>query len=133
MMRALLRGGFVWALALAPHALGAGFDGKTALECAPAAVAECDLDAACETVPREEVDLPESLKIDFAAKKIVNQDGSRSSPIRSVDVEDGVLIVQGSQNGRGWSLAIDRASGRMSGTIAETAGAFVVSGACRAP
>jgi hypothetical protein len=40
---------------------------------------------------------------------------------------------QAGGNGRGWSLAIDRASGRMSGTIAETEGAFVVTGACRAP
>jgi hypothetical protein len=41
-----------------------------------------------------------------------------------------VLIAQGSQNGRGWSMTIDRASGRMTGTIAEADGAFVLFGSC---
>ena len=84
-------------------------------------------------MPREEIELPAKLKVDFGAKKLVTPDGSRSSPIRSVDVEEAVLIVQGSQNGRGWSLAIDRATGHMSGTIAEAAGSFVVNGSCTSP
>ena len=119
--------------ALTAVAPAAGFDGKSALECAPAALSECDTSAVCEIVPHEEVQLPDALKIDFAGKKVFSSDGARSSPIHTVDVEETVLILQGSQNGRGWSIAIDRATGAMSGTIAEVAGAFVVTGTCKAP
>jgi hypothetical protein len=133
MIRALVRAGALASFAFAASAGADGFDGKASLECAPAAVAECDGYATCETVPADEIELPPQLNVDFQAKKLVTPDGTRSSPIRSVDVEENTLIVQGSQNGRGWSLAIDRATGKMSGTISESAGAFVVTGSCRAP
>lgn len=120
-------------LASAGEVAAAGFDGKTPLECAPAAASECDTSAECETVTLDEIGVPGPIRVDFKAKKLLSMDGQRSSPIRSVEVSDTVLILQGSQNGRGWSMAIDRASGAMSGTIAETAGAFVLSGACKAP
>jgi len=118
------------ALVAARSAFAGDFDGKHALVCAPGAAAECDTDAVCEKVGREEVDLPDALQVDFKAKLVRSPDGQRSSPIRSVEVEPAVLIVQGSQNGRGWSMVIERASGRLSGTIAEAEGAFVLTGSC---
>lgn len=111
----------------------AGFDGKSPLECAPASASQCDTAAACESVTLDEIGLSGPLRVDFEAKKLLSLDGQRSSPIRSVEVDEKTLILQGSQNGRGWSVAIDRASGAMSGTIAEIEGAFVLAGSCKAP
>jgi hypothetical protein len=47
-----------------------------------------------------------------------------------MSVSDSVLIAQGNQNGRGWSMVIDRATGLMTGAITDTQGAFVLTGSC---
>lgn len=49
-----------------------------------------------------------------------------------VEVGEAVLVVQGSQNGRGWSLVIDRTTGRMAASVADAEGGFVVAGSCAA-
>ncbi len=117
-------------LAVAGVASGASFDGTKALICTFEALAECDTDALCQTVQSGEIDLPESIRVDFSGKRLRSEDGQRSSPIHSTDVSDGVLVAQGSQNGRGWSMTIDRSTGHMTGTIAEPAGAMVLFGTC---
>jgi hypothetical protein len=115
---------------LTQTAFAADFDGTKSLDCTFAAVAECDVDALCETIQTGEIDLPDSIRVDFKGRRLRSPDGQRSSPIHSTDVTDTVLIAQGSQNGRGWSMTVDRENGHMTGTIAETAGAIVLSGKC---
>lgn len=111
-------------------ASAADFDGTQPLDCTFESVAECDVDALCETIQIGEIDLPDSIRVDFKGRRLRSPDGQRTSPIHSTDVSDAVLVAQGSQNGRGWSMTIDRANGHMTGTIAETAGAIVLSGKC---
>ena len=41
-----------------------------------------------------------------------------------------MLIAQGHENGRGWSMAIDRATGHMNGTIVDFEGTFVLTAIC---
>ena len=119
------------ALLIAASAASADdFDGQHALVCSLDEAAECDVDALCTTVSGEEIELPDSITVDFKSSRLRSPDGQRSSPIHSTDVTNAVLIAQGSQNGRGWSMAIDRATGRMTGTIAEPVGAFVLTGSC---
>ena len=129
-----MRGGAAFAIAVvlgfARVASGADFDGKQELVCSAGDAAECDTSAACDKVAAGEIDLPGAIHVDFKKKVVRSADGQRSSPIRSVEVEEAALIVQGSQNGRGWSMVIERASGKLTGTIAEIAGAFVLSGSC---
>ena len=108
----------------------AGFDGHQGLVCKLESAAECDTDAQCATVTSDEVDLPDSISVDFKAHRLRSPDGQRTSPIGSTEVTETVLIAQGNQNGRGWSMAIGRATGRMTGTITETAGAFILTGTC---
>lgn len=117
-------------LAGARVAAGADFDGKHDLVCSPGDAAECDTSASCDKVAAGEIDLPAAFHVDFKKKLLRSTDGQRSSPIHAVDVSDAALIVQGSQNGRGWSMVIERASGKLTGTIAEIEGSFVLSGSC---
>ena len=42
------------------------------------------------------------------------------------------IVVQGHQNGRGWTMVIDRETGHLSATLTETPGAFILAGACLA-
>jgi hypothetical protein len=107
-------------------------DGKQALRCSTGAISQCDLAALCEPVAAEDIGLPPALRVDFAAKHLASTDGARTSPIHHIEVSEAVLVVQGSQNGRGWSLVIDRTTGRMAASVADAEGGFVVSGSCAA-
>jgi hypothetical protein len=106
------------------------FDGEHALVCTFDSAAECDTDAQCTTVNAGEIDLPESIGVDFKARRLRSPDGQRTSPIDAMAVSDAVLIAQGNQNGRAWSMAVDRATGKMTGAITDTEGAFVLTGSC---
>ena len=55
------------------------------------------------------------------------------SKIEKVDHGEGVLILSGTQNGRGWNLTINESTGYMVLTVAGDQVAFVVFGACTLP
>ena len=107
-----------------------GFDGKGALVCDLAAVGQCDGGAQCADVTFQQIDLPPVFEVDFSQKVLHSEDDRRTTPIEDVELSEQALLLQGRQNGRGWSIAIGRTDGRMTATIAEVAGAMVVSGAC---
>jgi hypothetical protein len=72
------------------------------------------------------------VKVDFVQGQLVSEDGSRTSPIVARETLESVLLLQGNQNGRGWTMVIERASGHLSATLADAEGAFVIAGACTA-
>jgi hypothetical protein len=109
----------------------ADFDGSHQLLCAPTDVAQCDAAARCERVSPSEVDLPSFLRVDFKKKAIRNlEPPERSTPIENIRSADGLTVLQGAENGRAWSLVIDQATGRLTGSVADGEGAFAVFGAC---
>ncbi len=105
---------------------------STPLVCVPAAVADCDDTSACAVATLEDVGLPKAWRVDFAAKQLAALGSDRTSPLQLALVGEQVMVLQGGQNGRGWSVVIDRASGRMSGAVAAADGAVVLSGHCKA-
>lgn len=121
-------------LGCAAMAGAAGFDGSQDLLCAPTDIAECDHSANCERVSASEVDLPHFLKVQFGKKRLVSVGPEeRSTAIENVRNAQGLTILQGAENGRAWSLVVDQATGRMSGSVADGDGAFAVFGACTIP
>jgi hypothetical protein len=121
-------------LGCATTAGAAGFDGSQDLLCVPTDIAECDHAARCERVSASEVDLPPFLRVEFGKKRLVGvgADG-RSTAIENVRNAQGLTILQGAENGRAWSLVVEQATGRMSGSVADGDGAFAVFGACTIP
>jgi hypothetical protein len=109
-----------------------GLDTSKSLQCALAEAAECDEAAECSDVTLEQIELPGVWRIDFAAKQLVSTDGQRTSPIHAVEALDAVVVLQGHQNGRGWTLVLDRATGHLSGAVAGAEGAFILAGGCSA-
>lgn len=108
-----------------------GFDGSKDFLCAPTDVAECDAAARCERVSPSEVDLPAFVRISVSKKQLSNiEPPERTTRIENVRSADGLTIMQGAENGRAWSLVVDQQTGKLSGSIADGAGAFVVFGAC---
>lgn len=110
------------------HAESLGLDEP--LSCVLAEAAECDELAECSDVTLEQIELPGAWRIDFAAKQLVSTDGQRTSPIHAVEALEAVVVLQGHQNGRGWTLVLERATGRLSATIATVEGAFILAGGC---
>ena len=123
----------VLGLAFAPGVvLGEALDGSKPLVCSIAEVSECDGVATCTDTSLEQIELPPLSRVDFTAKQLASPDGQRTSPIAVLEKLDAVLVLQGHQNGRGWTLVIDRASGHLSGSAADAEGAFVLAGSCTA-
>ena len=119
-------------LLLPIRASGEGVDGKTPLVCDLVKASQCDGVASCASTDFADIDLPPVYLVDFAAKRLASEDGQRASPIASQELLDAVLVLQGSQNGRGWTMVVDRATGHLSATIADAEGALVIAGACTA-
>lgn len=109
-------------------------EGSTPLICATIDAIECSgLSAECYGGTAETVNLPQFIRIDLKEKKIeaVRQGGkSVNSTIMNQKRESGKLILQGIENGRGWSLVLIEETGKMSATIAGDQVGFVVFGNC---
>ncbi len=120
------------ALLLPAGARAGGVDGETPLVCDLVKAAQCDGASSCEAVDFAEIELPPVYHVDFGSQKIASEDGQRESPIASKELLETALVLQGHQNGRGWTMVIDRATGHLSATIADSEGAMVITGACTA-
>jgi hypothetical protein len=117
----------------APASLAAAgpYDGSRPLLCAVDAIAECDSSGRCERhLP--DVNAPRFIRVDVAGKAIT-ADGNRRSPLGSTMHVDGELILQGGENGRGWSATIDEETGRMAVALVDNDYTFSFFGACTIP
>ena len=119
-------------LSLGSTARAEGLDATKPMSCALAEASECDGVAQCRDVAVAELDLPEVVNVDFEAKQLVSPDGQRTSPIQAVEALEAVLVLQGHQNGRGWTMVVERSTGHLSATITDAEGVFVLAGACTA-
>jgi hypothetical protein len=115
---------------LSANASAGSLDASQPLTCDLTKAAQCDGSAKCVPVTFEQIDLPPVIQVDFAESQINTEDGQRRSPIASVETRDAVLLLQGHQDGRGWTLVIERATGALSAALADVEGGLVVTGAC---
>ena len=121
---------------LAPSASAAGIDGSRNLVCAAIDVVACAQGAGCIQGLARNFDLPEFMFVDFGAK-IVRATGESPhknvrSPIKNSETTKSQLVLQGVENGHGWSMSIDSASGRMTATLSGELVSFMIFGACTA-
>lgn len=109
-------------------AFAADFDGTKPLICAPV--------DAVNLLPGEEIvksrpsdaGAPSFLRVDFANKMIT---GPRQvTPIKYMEKNERQILLQGTELGFGWTLALDLQDGAMTVTFADRTGAVVLSGSC---
>jgi len=117
-----------------PGGAGAGsFDGSRELICAAVQTAACGYGSDCITGTAEDVDFPNFIRINVK-KKIISAteefDRKVTTEIKNIERVDGQLILQGSEQGRGWSLALSETTGKMVMTASGDGEGFVVFGAC---
>jgi len=124
-------------LFIGPSFAGAAdFDGSRALLCVPTDAIECEGAGECERTQVEDLNLPRFLTIDFKKKKLTGTvqgaESENTSEIQNVEKLDTQTVLQGIQNGRGWSIVIDAATGDLSAAVAGDEISFVVFGVCQA-
>ena len=75
---------------------------------------------------------PAFVKFDVAAKTVTASRGRKSTVHSSMHL-NGRLVLQGGENGRGWSATIDEDNGVMAASVVDEDHTFSLFGACTTP
>lgn len=125
---------FGFATMLLPAGLSAAdLDGKTNLVCAAVDVIGCTNGPGCREGSANEFGLPQFMFVDFKKQQIHATDETGLdvvSEIKSSEITEQQIILQGIENHRGWSVTIDKANGGLTVTSSGSGVSFMVFGAC---
>ena len=105
-------------------------DGTKPLICASLQAVSCAPGEECERGLPESIGAPQFLRIDLAKKEIIGP--KRTAQILFLEKSDEQITMQGFELGMGWTLAIDRATGKAIITFANREEGIVIFGACTA-
>ncbi|HTP62819.1 MAG TPA: hypothetical protein VMJ14_12130 [Burkholderiales bacterium] len=106
----------------------ADFDGSKSLICATMEAHDCDAGETCTRVLPDNLGLPQFIRIDFAKQAIVGP--KRTTPIKSMERSPDQVLLQGTELGFAWTLAIESATGRLNASFVNAENAVAVFGAC---
>jgi len=118
------------ALASIPASAG-DFDGSKLLICAPVEANDCSVGEACGKGTPDDIGAPAFIRIDAARKAVIGP--KRTSPIQFMNKSEDQLLLQGTELGYGWTIAIDQSTGKMAVSLVSNEGVFVLFGACTVP
>ena len=107
--------------------------GTDRLLCSTLRAVECWQDGDCADLPPGDLNVPQFVQVDLAAKRISTTPASgenRATPIRIVERAGGRIVAQGYENGRAFSLVIHEETGRASIAAASDERSVVVFAAC---
>jgi hypothetical protein len=113
----------------------AGIDGSSDIVCAVAHVVACLEDGYCLQGQAKSFDLPELLVLDTKNKVLrgTHESGHNAvSPVKNMELNGEHLVLQGVENSRGWDIAINSKTGRMSASGVGDDISFLVHGTCTA-
>lgn len=110
------------------NALAADFDGSKPLICAPTEAVDLLAGEDIHKARPADIGAPSFLRVDIANKKISGP--NRDTPIKFVEKDKLQILLQGTELGFAWTLALDQKEGGMTITFVDHAGAVVLSGAC---
>jgi hypothetical protein len=117
------------ALCCAPlWAAAADFDGSKTLICATIEAQDCGVGEGCKQGLPDSVGAPRFMRIDFAKKVVVGP--KRSTPIVSFHKSERQLLMQGTELGYAWTIALDSEDGSMNATLVNGDGVVVLFGDC---
>ncbi len=101
--------------------------------CAPAEVIVCHDDGYCETVLPWKVNVPQFIVVDIKKKRLSTTEASganRSTPIKGLIRESGMIYLQGVDRERAFSFVINEGTGLMTVAVARAGLTVTVFGAC---
>ena len=101
--------------------------------CTSTQVTICAAEGDCEIAPPWELDVPQFIVVDLVDKKLSTTQASgenRSTPIKNMEREGGLIFLQGVESGRAFSFVIAEDTGWLSAAVARDGLAVSVFGAC---
>jgi hypothetical protein len=113
----------------------AGLDGKANLVCAAMDVIGCTNGPGCREGTANSFGLPQFMFVDFEKQEVHATDElgiNVVSHIKSSEMTEQQIILQGIENHRGWSVTIHRGNGEMTVASSGSGVSFMVFGACTA-
>jgi hypothetical protein len=123
------------AMLLPVGASATGLDGKSNLVCAAVDVIGCTNGPGCREGTANSFGLPQFMFVDFNKQEIQATDETGLdviSEIKSSEITEQQIILQGIENHRGWSVTIDRGDGQLTVASSGSGVSFMVFGACTA-
>lgn len=121
---------FVCIMAM-PASAEQAFDGVKPLICATVQAISCAPGEECEKGLPESVGAPQFFRIDFAKKEVIGP--KVTTQIRLMETTPAQITLQGFELGMGWTIAIDRETGKTVTTLAGRDEGFMLFGACTSP
>lgn len=107
--------------------------GASKLLCSSAHATRCFADGECITGPPWKWDIPMFIEINLDDKKLHTTEASglnRTTPIKTIERENGLIFLQGVEGGRAFSFVIAEATGFLSVGVAAEGMAVAVFGGC---
>jgi hypothetical protein len=108
--------------------------GLKPMVCATLETYDCGFGENCTRASADDIDLPVFLNINFEEKIITGtmDDGSvRTTKIQKMEQLTGGIIIQGIENGLGFSLSYNSSTRKITGAVSGDQVGFVIFGACK--
>jgi len=112
-------------------AMAADFDGSVPLACLGLAGHNCTPDKAQCSKVKPETNIKPEVTIDLANKTVKSPFRTDLLPIGNSVLNDEQLELQGTSEKFAWSAIVNRKTGKMTLTIADRIGAYVIFGQCK--
>lgn len=130
-MRALRSVSIVLGMSLATVAAAEEFDGSVPLVCTAEKAHDClPAENECSRM-KPETDIEPVFEINFAKKEIRSPFRTAILPVLHTNTNQDSLVLQGAQLLIAWSALIDRKTGALTVSIADSKGAYVAFGQCK--
>ena len=114
-------------------ALADDLKGASRIVCSAAQATVCADDGECETDLPWTWNIPQFIEIDLAGKMLATTKASgenRQTPIETMKREEGWIFLQGVENGRAFSFALEEETGLLTVAVARPGLTVSVFGAC---
>lgn len=129
---AVLLAGLAGFLLMAPARADA-LTGADQLLCSAGSASVCCDDGQCASGTASELDIPQFIEVDLAAKRVNTTKASglnRTSPIDNLKRVDGLIILQGVENKRAYSISISEKTGELAAAVAAPGCSITAFGVC---
>jgi hypothetical protein len=107
--------------------------GSESFLCTASQATICSAAGECTSEPPWNLNIPSFIQVDLGRKTLSTTEASgesRSTPIKNVEREDGLIFLQGVEKGRAFSFVIAEEDGMASVAVARDGLSVAVFGAC---
>ena len=107
--------------------------GADQILCTAVQATGCSHDGECHSGPPWNLNIPQFIEIDLEQRVLKTTEASRqnrSTPIKNIERDNGLIVLQGYEQGRAFSFTINESTGRLTVAVARDDTGVVVFGAC---